>query len=535
MNVIVIDDLPDVVNGLVHGIHWTQLGIHHVFSASDAETAQKKIRENPIDIMLCDIEMPGASGLDLLSWVRENHYNIECLFLTSHADFDYAKKALQLGSFDYILQPAPYAEIENALKKLVNKVLSEHRLSQLHTLQLYDHEISDRMANDLFRESLETDSLTADTFHRIFELKYQKSFSESQTGIVFLQFFSSQPAADDFPMFFKLQNIFNDYFQNTLLHSMLLQYHSNDFFLFLYGDDLNQEYFLNTMHSCHSDSTIWADLQPAFYLGNIVSLENISTEIQQLLHFSRNNIMHTSDFFVYSDLFRSNDDTLLNSLRIDRWEYYLENGYEDQLLGHIKNFFHNSQMDHNSSQLLQILFWKFNSAFTLIAKKKNIDYYAFFHDDKFSFEDYMSSYKNYDSFLFALEYASSFLSQALRVSGNSDEDMISKTIDYIENHIDEDLSRSQLASYVHLNEDYLSRIFKKETGYLLKDFVRMKKIEFAKELLSSTNMSVSLVAVRCGFTNFSHFSQTFKKETSFTPNEYRLQSQKNLGRKGNPS
>lgn len=245
--------------------------------------------------------------------------------------------------------------------------------------------------------------------------------------------------------------------------------------------------------------------------------------------------MHTSDFFVYSDLFRSNDDALLNSLRIDRWEYYLENGYEDQLLGHIKNFFHNSQMDHNSSQLLQILFWKFNSAFTLIAKKKNIDYYAFFHDDKFSFEDYMSSYKNYDSFLFALEYASSFLSQALRVSGNSDEDMISKTIDYIENHIDEDLSRSQLASYVHLNEDYLSRIFKKETGYLLKDFVRMKKIEFAKELLSSTNMSVSLVAVRCGFTNFSHFSQTFKKETSFTPNEYRLQSQKNLGRKGNPS
>lgn len=526
MNVIVIDDLPDVVNGLVHGIHWEQLGIKHIYSAFDAEMAKNIIRRNSIDIMLCDIEMPGSNGLDLLAWVRANHYNIECLFLTSHADFDYAKKALHLGSFDYLLQPAPYAEIENALKKLVDKILSEHRLVQLRTLQTYDHEISDRMANDLFRESLEKDSLNADMFCRIFELKHQKPLMGKNVGIVFLQLFSSISVSYDFPVFFTLQNIFENFYRDTMLQSTLLQYRTNEFFLFLSGESLNQEYFLNSIQSCHLAKNLWGDLQAAFYLGNIVSFADVSSEIQQLLHFSRNNIMHSPDFFVYSDLFCADYDALLKPLRVDRWEYYLENGYGTQLLAHIKNFFHTTQIDSNSGQLLQLLFWKFNSAFTLVAKKKNIDYYAFFHEDRFSFENYMASYKTYDSFLFALEYVISVLSQAIMSSDESSENIIKKTMQYIEDHIGEDLGRTQLSDYVHLNEDYLSRIFKKETGYLLKDYIMMKKMDFAKELLSTTNMSISLVAVRCGFTNFSHFSQTFKKLENMTPNEYRILYQK---------
>ena len=53
----------------------------------------------------------------LLRWCRNNNYLFECIFLTSHADFFYAKEAIQLGSFDYILQPARYEDVENAIKK----------------------------------------------------------------------------------------------------------------------------------------------------------------------------------------------------------------------------------------------------------------------------------------------------------------------------------------------------------------------------------------------------------------------------------
>ena len=52
-----------------------------------------------VDILLCDIEMPGENGLGLLRWVREQEKEIECIFLTCHAKFAYAQEAIILGSF----------------------------------------------------------------------------------------------------------------------------------------------------------------------------------------------------------------------------------------------------------------------------------------------------------------------------------------------------------------------------------------------------------------------------------------------------
>ena len=66
--------------------------------------------------------MPKESGLSLLRWCRENHYQFECIFLTSHADFFYAQEAIQLESFDYILQPARYEDIESAIKRSIKRI-----------------------------------------------------------------------------------------------------------------------------------------------------------------------------------------------------------------------------------------------------------------------------------------------------------------------------------------------------------------------------------------------------------------------------
>ena len=45
-----------------------------------------------IDILLTDIEMPGESGLDLVEWIREKELDMECIFMSSHADFEYAQR-----------------------------------------------------------------------------------------------------------------------------------------------------------------------------------------------------------------------------------------------------------------------------------------------------------------------------------------------------------------------------------------------------------------------------------------------------------
>lgn len=127
MNVLIIDDQPDVVAGIHSGINWDALSIRQFFCANDIIRAREILSNNSVDIMLCDIEMPLGSGLELYEWVAEHFPEIKCIFLTSHEDFSYAQKALQLGGFDYLIQPAPYSAIEVSIQKAVLQIQKERK------------------------------------------------------------------------------------------------------------------------------------------------------------------------------------------------------------------------------------------------------------------------------------------------------------------------------------------------------------------------------------------------------------------------
>lgn len=79
----------------------------------------------------------------------------------------------------------------------------------------------------------------------------------------------------------------------------------------------------------------------------------------------------------------------------------------------------------------------------------------------------------------------------------------------------------ELAQVVNLNEDYLSRIFKKEKGIALKEYIILEKMRTAQNLLHNTTFSISMIGAKVGFGNFSHFSQTYKKVMGKTPAEER--------------
>ena len=89
------------------------------------------------------------------------------------------------------------------------------------------------------------------------------------------------------------------------------------------------------------------------------------------------------------------------------------------------------------------------------------------------------------------------------------------------------ISRREAAKYVFLNEDYFSRVFRKETGTGYKEYVLKQKMDYAKKLLGDTDMSVALIASKVGYENFTNFTQMFRKYTGTTPTEYRKKYQKN--------
>ncbi len=94
---------------------------------------------------------------------------------------------------------------------------------------------------------------------------------------------------------------------------------------------------------------------------------------------------------------------------------------------------------------------------------------------------------------------------------------------YIREHLQDDLSREKIADQFYLNADYLGKIFKKETGESLGNFIAAEKMKAAAKMLISSDKTVSEISALLDYDNFSHFSRSFKKHLGVSPREYRNQ------------
>ena len=110
-----------------------------------------------------------------------------------------------------------------------------------------------------------------------------------------------------------------------------------------------------------------------------------------------------------------------------------------------------------------------------------------------------------------------FLERSMSTSRNE----VATVKNYIYQHYEEDLNLEMLAEKVYLSSGYLSFIFKKETGMNLNRYIRVFRMEKAKELLCSTNMKVAQISERVGFANVSYFCRSFREYYGSSPESYR--------------
>src|SRR5690625_352067 len=99
------------------------------------------------------------------------------------------------------------------------------------------------------------------------------------------------------------------------------------------------------------------------------------------------------------------------------------------------------------------------------------------------------------------------------------------TINFIIDHLHKKITTDELAKHVNLSRSYLSVLFKKEVGRTIHEYVRDKRIETAKNMLRSSDYSLTDIAYTLCFSSYSHFSNCFKQITDLTPGEYREQNQ----------
>ena len=148
----------------------------------------------------------------------------------------------------------------------------------------------------------------------------------------------------------------------------------------------------------------------------------------------------------------------------------------------------------------------------------NLDVHSLFQD-QFSYYDYMNSYSSPD----ALREAMRFMMQKVQElsTGQAPRNDVEKAKSYILDNIADAITVKDVADHVGLSAEYFTKLFKKETGQSIKEYITLMKVEAAKNMLAHSNISVGMVALELGYSNFSHFSQVFRKYENVTPSEYR--------------
>lgn len=97
--------------------------------------------------------------------------------------------------------------------------------------------------------------------------------------------------------------------------------------------------------------------------------------------------------------------------------------------------------------------------------------------------------------------------------------------DFIDNHVEEELTLKEIAERVGYTEYYLARKFKRETGMSVNAYIRKARVRYAKMLLSATQLTVEEIGARLHFCSRSYFSSVFRELEGMTPSEYRMKHQ----------
>ena len=109
----------------------------------------------------------------------------------------------------------------------------------------------------------------------------------------------------------------------------------------------------------------------------------------------------------------------------------------------------------------------------------------------------------------------------VNVKGKISDDGMKVVVDYIERNIKKGISLEDVANHVNISTYYLSKIFKKEMGVNFITYITDRKMELAKEMLTTTDVPVLNIALDLAYNDANYFSKAFKKKTGYTPSEYR--------------
>lgn len=119
MKVLIADDEIHICSLLKYLIDWQGLGLEFGGSFSTGQAVLDYLARQEADILLCDIEMPGVNGIELMKALSQSHPALKVVVISGFRNFDYVRSALQYGASNYLLKPIDEKELNGVLRSIV--------------------------------------------------------------------------------------------------------------------------------------------------------------------------------------------------------------------------------------------------------------------------------------------------------------------------------------------------------------------------------------------------------------------------------
>ena len=507
IKVLIADDERFTRQGILDMVDWDKLNVSEVKEAYDGINALEILKDFEPNILLTDVRMPRLNGIDLAFKARELYPNCMILFMSGYSDKEYLKSAIKLKAINYVEKPI---EIEELEENLNNAILEFVKNTTIH------NSIEHTIANEI--SSIDNSEAVKSIISSYFSKDFNDKLVDGQYVSVLIKIYKIIPNKHLFidkireiihdcglEGFVSMQNEKDIVLQIFFSKNIKSIHNSNVFQSFFATLD---EYIKNYSHFYIFVGSIVANMQDMHKsYASASSLDTLSffKDYNSVIYFEEvpHKTCATIDPNAYSAFKRNlnNEDkqAVLSDINNITSEFMLNCGTDineiknvyNKLLLHIFNFCHSRNINLNNSV-------NENTSFNTILQFNNI----------FEIKHYMLEIIK-DVFL-CLKEKNIYNEPALNI------------IKYINEHYNSyDLSLEDISKNTFLTPAYICVIFKDFTGKTVNKYITEYRIMQAKELLKDSNIKMNDIALKVGYKDGNYFAKIFKKETGYTPSEYR--------------
>jgi two-component system response regulator YesN len=527
ITLIIIDDIPSIVEGLTEQIPWEEHNISIVGSCLNGEQGMELTKQGMPDIVLTDIRMPMLDGIDMARSILEFHPACKLIFMTGFSDFEYAKTAVRMGAFDFISKPFSMDEVLEAVLKAKEVVLSEReRRQRLGQLQDKVKESMPLLRQEYFKLLLHYQTTEEEISRRWDFLQLDLEQNNLVVMIAeinqFMDKSQSIPVSEVELVHFAVNNILEETVHSCTKGVVIRE--STTRFVIIYNMK-STDSLESLADACHDNIARFAKMSISIGVGSAassvrdlpMSYRQAATALSYHFYTGSGGVIRYSDISNYemsvprypaeeekdmvAAVFLGNEELALKVL--DRWyEQVLSYRplphprYQTYVLFELASVLLRSLMEKVPFEELATLEWMLR--------------------DQQS-KDTSSMEEAYQLIRHICREGCRLISSRQTTEAQR---LIDHALKFIEENWNAELTVGQCAAHVFLSSSYFASLFKKVTGKSFSQYVAGLKMDNAKQLLIE-GRSVQEVATALGYEDRRNFSDMFKKFSGMTPSEYR--------------